>query len=198
MRWLLVFVAGCSGSQAPTSPPAYGLMLRFGLGPNPPSSVDVSSLKMHLTDLSAVSDRGSTDPRAHDDVTDVAFGDTVQVELPNAPLGTYSALEWTLGDASIAGIDLQGTSGGQRIHLTLTQGPSTTRCDGPRLLAPGQRVRLTLTVDPSHWFDGVDLSAAKNDQDDKGIIINMEDNSMLAFEILDNAIKSFQLECEPW
>jgi hypothetical protein len=59
-------------------------------------------------------------------------------------------------------------------------------------------VRLTLTVDPSGWFDGVDLSSAMDDTDDQGIIINMEDNASLAFEILGNAMKSFQLVCEPW
>jgi hypothetical protein len=55
-----------------------------------------------------------------------------------------------------------------------------------------------MSVDPSGWFDAVDLTAARNDEDDKGIIINMEDNAMTAFEILGNAIKSFQLVCEPW
>jgi hypothetical protein len=203
MRGSLLFAwlfAGCGSPGAPSAAPSYGLMLRFGLGPALPALPDLSlsTLKLHLTQLAAVSDRGSSDPRAATDSVDVAFGETVQAELATAPAGTYSSLQWTLGDASIAGVDLQGTAAGQRMHVELVGGPFDARCQSPRELAPGQRVRLTLTVDPTGWFDGVDLSTAMNDEDDNGIIINMEDNSALAFEILDNAIKSFQLECEPW
>jgi hypothetical protein len=200
MRWLILLLAGCSGSPAPSQAPPYGLLLRLGLGPAGPALPDlsVSTLKLHLTQLAAVSDRGSSDPRAQAAAADVGFGETVQVELPSAPAGTYSALEWTLGDGSTSGISLAGTTAGEQIHLDLSGGPFAVRCDSPRTLAPGSRVQLTLGVDPSSWFEGVDLTGAANDQDDKGIIINMEDNATLAFEILGNAIKSFQLKCEPW
>jgi hypothetical protein len=200
MRCLLLLLVGCNGPSAPAPSANYGLQLRFGLGPAAPSLPDLSlsTLKLHLTDVVAVSDRGSGDARARTASADVAFGETVDAQLPAAPAGTYSALAWMLGDSAVSGIELQGTTAGQRIHLTLGGGPYDVRCDSPRQLLPGQRVRLTLTVDPSGWFDGVDLSSAMDDTDDQGIIINMEDNASLAFEILGNAMKSFQLVCEPW
>jgi hypothetical protein len=206
MRRLLHFIAagsliaGCGDAAAPGPSANYGLMLRIGLGPAPPSLPDLSlsTLRLHLTGVTAVSDRGSDDARARHDAADIDFGETVEAELPSAPAGTYSALAWTLGDTAAAGIDLMGTTGGQRIHVQLTGGPFDARCATPRVLAPGQRARLTLTADPGGWFDGVDLTQAMNDEDDNGIIINMEDNSVLAYEILGNTIKSFRLECEPW
>lgn len=195
----MLLLVGCGNSSAPSASPPYGLLLRFGLGPAGPALPDlsVSTLKMHLSQLTAVSDRGSN-PRAQTAAADVLFGETVQMELPSAPAGTYSALEWTLGAAGISGISLAGTTSGQQIHVDLSGGPFVAHCDTPRSLAPGQRVQLTLGVDPSHWFDGVDLSSAMDDDDDNGIILNMEDNATLALEILANAIKSFQLVCEPW
>jgi hypothetical protein len=177
----------------------YGLLLHVALGASlPGGEVSVASLKLHLTDVTAVSDRASDDPRARQSASDVSFGDTVDAILPSAPPGTYSAVSWTLGDPVQSGVDLSGALGGLSLHLQLSSGPLDVRCPDPQTMAPGQRVQLTLSADASGWFDGVDLSSAKNDNDDNGFIINMEDNSVLAFEILKNVIKSFQLKCEPW
>src|SRR4051812_30777156 len=193
MRWLLILICSCNEAMTP-APEAYGLRLQLTLGPAAPVLADLSltTFKLHLTNLAAVSDRGANDSRARKDFADVSFGETASIDLLNAPSGTYSALEWSLGDGSTAGLDLEGTAGGQRMHVQLVGGPFAVRCTGPRQLQPGSRVQLSLTVDATSWFDGVDLTTAMNDEDDQGIIINMEDNAPLAFEILDNAIKSFQ------
>jgi hypothetical protein len=170
------------------------------LAPSLPSlaELSVASLRLHLGALTAVSDRSSNDARSRKDFAEVAFGESADIALATAPPGLYSAVAWTLGDANIDGIDLIGAVGGQNLHVELVGGPLDARCPQPRALMPGQRVRLSLSADATHWFDGVDLSGLKNDEDDKGIIINMEDNAALAFEMLGNVINSFQLECEPW
>jgi hypothetical protein len=202
MRFLgiLCFLAGCSQGASNASAREYGMMLHLSLAQSEPrlSGLSLSTLKLHLLNLTAVSDRSSSDARALIDVADVDFGATADIPLPSAPPGTYSAVEWTLGDSMESGIDLEGTLAGQHIHLQLTAGANDTRCPEPEELAPGQRVQLTLAVDATHWFDSVDLTDAKNDEDDSGIIINMEDNADLAQQILQNSIKSFQLECQPW
>jgi hypothetical protein len=199
MRWLVAFLVGCSSSTAPVPPP-YGLQLRVSLAPSLPALQDLSvaSLRLHLGELTAVSDRSSNDPRARKDFVEIMFGESADVPLDTAPPGLYSAVSWNLGDADTDGIDMMGAVGAQKLHIELVGGPFDVRCPSPRSLAPNQRVRLTLTADATHWFDGVDLSSIKNDEDDQGIIINMEDNSPLAFEMLANVINSFQLECEPW
>ena len=202
MRFLgfLCFLVGCSHSGSSPPAPEYGMMLHLSLSQSEPQLADLSlsTLKVHLLNLTAVSDRSSSDPRALIDVADVDFGATADIPLPSAPPGTYSAVEWTLGDTVESGIDLEGTLAGQHLHLQLVAGPTDTRCPNPEELAPGQRVQLALTIDATHWFDAVDLTDAKNDEDDNGIIINMEDNAALAQQILQNSIKSFQLECQPW
>jgi hypothetical protein len=200
MRWLVVLLVGCNSSPANIPRPAYGLQMRVTLAPNLPNVTDISvaSLRLHLGNLTAVSDRSSNDPRARKDFAEVMFGESAEIALDSAPPGLYSAVSWGLGDADTDGIDLIGAIGGQNLHVELIGGPFDVRCQDPRSLAPNQRVRLTLTVDATHWFDGVDLSGVKNDEDDRGIIINMEDNAPLAFEMLGNVINSFQLECDPW
>ena len=200
MRWLLLFLVGCGSSPANTSPPQYGMQMRVTLAPSLPNLPDISvaTLRLHLTNLAAVSDRSSSDPRASKDFAEVMFGESSEITFDAAPPGLYSAISWNLGDAGDDGIDLVGAVGGRNLHVELVGGPFDVRCPDPRSLAPNQRVRLTLTADATHWFDGVDLSAIKSDEDDAGIIINMEDNAPFAFEMLGNVINSFQLECEPW
>ncbi len=175
-------------------------MLHVSLAQSLPAvdDISVSTLKLHLTGVAAVSDRSSNDPRAQVSAADVDFGGTDDVSMPTAPPGIYSTVEWTLGDSTTAGIDLQGVAANQALHLQLISGPLTVRCDDPQSLAPGQRVQLTLSVDATHWFDGVDLSAVMEDEDDQGIILNMEDNAPLAIQILQNVINSFLLKCAPW
>jgi hypothetical protein len=200
MRWLLFFLVGCGGSPPNSPPPAYGLQLRVALAASVPNLPDISvaSLRLRLGNLSAVSDRGSNDARARKDFAEVMFGESAELAFDTAPPGLYSAVTSTLGDAGDDGLDLVGAVGGENLHVELTGGAFDVRCPNPRSLAPGQRVRLTLTADATHWFDGVDVSSIKSDEDDAGIIINMEDNAPLAFEMLGNVINSFQLECEPW
>ena len=197
---LAILLAGCSHDMGTSTPPPYGMDLRIAISSSLPALADlaISSLHLHLTQIAAVSDRSSNDPRARKDFADIDFGMSVDVPMPSAPPGTYSAVAWSLGDAMQSGIDLQGVVGKQPIHVQLDGGSYDARCVSPLPLAPGQRVRLTLSADATHWFDGVDLSGVQMDEDDKGIIITMEDNAPLAFEILNNAIKSFQVECEAW
>jgi hypothetical protein len=201
MRGLAVAIllSGCSHTPAPEAP-AYGLDLNVVLAPAPPAlaGLSVSAVRLHLVALSAISDRAATDARAQASSADVAFGETFDAPWPVAPPGLYSTVEWSLGDVATSGVDLQGALSGTPLHVQLDAGPMAARCGDPQTLAPGQRVRLTLTADATHWFDGVDLSTAMDDEDDNGIIINMEDNAPLAIQVLKNAIKSFQLECSTW
>ncbi len=146
---IVLCLVGCSGAPAPIMATPYGLILRVSLAQSLPIGIDlsVSSLNLHLIKLKAVSDRTATDPRAEVTVADAALGATDDVPMPSAPPGTYSTVEWTLGDAAIAGLDLQGVTASQQLHAQLVGGPFDTHCANPQLLTPGQRVQLTLSAD---------------------------------------------------
>jgi len=192
----LALFAGCHASS-PT-PPAGGLTLHVGVATAPTAGdVAIASVAMHLSALRAVSDRSAVDPRAAATDVDLALGDSVDLALPSAPPGLYSAVDALLGSSADTGRDVQAVWNTARVHATLVSAPFDVGCAAPVQLDPGHRARLTVMIDPASWFDGLDLANATSDPDDAGIVISPDDNRPLAAALLANVVASFSLDCSP-
>ncbi len=152
---------------------------------------------MHLSALHAVSDRSAVDPRAAANDVDLALGDAVDVALPSAPPGLYSAVDALLGSSADIGLDVQAVWHTARVHATLYSAPFDVGCAAPVAVDPGHRARLDVQIDPTVWFSGLDLGSATSDPDDAGIVISPDDNRPLAMVLLGNVITSFTLDCAP-
>ena len=100
-----------------------------------------------------------------------------------------------LGDAANAGIDIVAVWRAVNVHVTISSGAVEVFCASPAVLQLGQRVRLALDTDPSTWLDGVDLTVAKNDMDDSGLLISSDDNANLGAIVVANVARSFRLGC---
>ena len=189
-------LGGCHGATAP--PPAGGLTLHVELATAPiGSDVAIASVAMHLSALRAVSDRSADDARAAATDVDLALGDSVDVALPSAPPGLYSAVDAVLGSSADIGLDVQAVWHMARVHATLPTAPFDVACANPVQLDPAHGARLTVAVDPAGWFDGVDLGNATSDPDDAGIVISPDDNAPLSAALLANVMASFTLDCAP-
>jgi hypothetical protein len=201
MRWLAVALLAVGCDAPPASAPSPGaLELRASLGAAAPAAagVSISTVRLHLTGLAAVSDLGVPPGRAHVDALDLMPGATETAPLPSAPPGLYAGLALAFGDAQSDGIALEGAHDGVRLHVAISAAPFTVVCAAPQPLEPGRNVRLTLTADMSGWLDGVDLSTASGDADDAGILISFEDNAPLAAQVLRNAMNLIHLDCASW
>ncbi len=193
---LVVLLAGCHG--ATTTPPASGLTLHVALATAPTGSdVAIASVALHLSALRAVSDRSAVDARAAAADVDLMLGDSVDVALPSAPPGLYSAVDALLGSSADNGLDLQAVWHMARIHATITTAAFDVGCAAPVSLDPGHRARLDVAIDPASWFDGLDLGGATTDPDDAGIVISADDNRPLMTSLLANVTASFTLGCAP-
>jgi len=189
-------VAGCHGSTTP--PPAGGLTLHVALAAPPTDSdVAIASVALHLSALHAVSDRSAVDPRAAASDVDLALGDSVDLALPSAPPGLYSAVDALLGSSADTGLELQAVWHMARIHATITTASFDVACATPVSLDPGHRARLDVQIDPASWFAGLDLAGATSDPDDAGIVISADDNRPLELALLANVTASFTLGCAP-
>ncbi|HEX8953241.1 MAG TPA: hypothetical protein VF945_15410 [Polyangia bacterium] len=193
---LAVVLGGCHASSTP--PPAAGLLLHVALATAPTGSeVAIASAAMHLSALRAVSDRSATDPRAAASELDLALGDSLDVALPSAPPGLYSAVDAQLGSSADIGLDVQAVWHMARVHATLESAPFDVGCAMPVALDPGHRARLDVQIDPAGWFAGLDLANATADPDDAGIVVSADDNRPLAAALLANVTASFTLGCAP-
>ncbi len=192
--WILFIVAGCGNTSA--TAPVYDLTLHAELAPLTPSGeVAISTARLFLSGVTAVSDRSSSDARAR--VASIALtpGDATDQDLPSAPPGLYSAVALMLGDASTPGLDVQAVWNEKPVHATLAGGPYAIACADPVALALGSRARLALSADPARWFDGVDLSGVTSDADDNGIVLSEDDNQPQANLLLINVVASLKLDC---
>ena len=189
-------LAGCHGGTAP--PPPGGLTLHVELATPPTGSdVAIASVAMHLSALRAVSDRSADDGRAAATDVDLGLGDSVDLALPAAPPGLYSAVDAVLGSSADIGLDVQAVWHTARVHATLATAPFDVACAAPVQLDPGHRALLTVVIDPTGWFGGLDLGNATSDPDDAGIVISPDDNRPLADALLANVMASFTLDCAP-
>jgi hypothetical protein len=192
---LLLFATGCDPMATSSAPYGLSLKLAFDAPAQPVGEVSVSSATLHLTGLRAVSDRSSSDARAWLDRADLALGDQMSAELPEAPPGLYAGLDAQVGGGEDEGVDLQGIYKNVRVHVTISSVRFDVGCATPAMLERGHPVELTISTGLTRWFDGVDLSAVSADSDDNGIIISADDNADLAALISDNIARSFQLDC---
>jgi hypothetical protein len=191
---LAVAMVGC-GSPPPPQP-VHDLALHAELAALEPSSdISISAAHLHLTGVTAVSDRSSSDPRAQVAAIDLSAGDSLDEDLPAAPPGLYSAVELTIGDANAPGIDVQAVWQATAIHVTISGGAFDVGCASPVTVALGDRARLSLRGDPASWFAGVDLSGVESDADDNGIVIGDDDNAPQAAVFLSNVLASLTLDC---
>jgi hypothetical protein len=158
------------------------------------SDVAIASVALHLSALTAVSDRSAADARATASDVALGLGDASDLTLPAAPPGLYSAVDTELASP---GVDVQAVWNAARVHATLASTPFDVGCPTPARLDPGQRVELTLHADPAAWFDGIDLGDAISDVDDNGIVISSDDNRELALTLAANVVASFTLDCGP-
>jgi len=193
---LTAVLGGCGGSAM--TPPAGGLTLHVALATAPTGSdVAIASVALHLSSLRAVSDRSAVDARAAASDVDLMLGDDVDVALPSAPPGLYSAVDAQLGSAADSGLELQAVWHTARVHASITTASFDASCAGPVTLDPGHRARLDVQIDPASWFNGLDLGAAVTDPDDQGIVISADDNAPMAEALLANVRASFTLDCAP-
>jgi hypothetical protein len=191
-----VVLGGCHATTP--APPAAGLGVHVALATAPTGSdVAIASVAMHLSALRAVSDRSAVDPRAAATDVDLELGDSVDLDLPSAPPGLYSAVDALLGSSADLGLDVQAVWHMARVHATLVSAPFDVGCATPVQLEPGHRARLSVQIDPALWFDALDLGNAASDPDDAGIVISADDNRPLATALLANVMASFTLDCAP-
>jgi hypothetical protein len=189
-------LAGCHGSTTP--PPAGGLTLHVALAAPPiDGDVAIASVALHLSALRAVSDRSAVDPRAAASDVDLMLGDGIDLALPSAPPGLYSAVDARLGSSADTGLEVQAVWNMARIHAAITTASFDVACATPVALDPGHRARLEVQIDPASWFDGLDLAGATSDPDDAGIVISADDNRPLQLALLANVTASFTLGCAP-
>jgi hypothetical protein len=193
---LTLALAGCHASTA--APPAGGLAVHMSLASGTTTSdVAVASIGLHLSAITAVSDRSADDARAALSDVDLAMGDSADLTLPMAPLGLYSAVDVRLGGSADVGLDVQAVWHAARVHAMLTATSFDVGCASPVWLDPGRRARLSLRADPAGWFAGLDLGSAKSDEDDNGVVISDDDNRPLASALAANVVASFTLDCAP-
>ena len=191
-----LLVAGCHGGT--TTPPPGGLTLHVELATAPTGSdVAIASAALHLSALRAVSDRSAVDPRAAAADVDLQLGDSVDVPLPSAPPGLYSAVDAILGSSADTGLELQAVWNMARVHAAITTAAFDVGCAAPVSLEPGKGARLDVRIDPARWFDGLDLAGATSDPDDAGIVITADDNRPMMMALLANVTASFTLDCAP-
>jgi len=199
--WLALAVgvacAGCGG--APPLATGDGVLLDVSLASVRTRAPDVAAAtaSLYVASVEAISDRGAGEARARASALSVDAGsEPVRAKIPAAPPGLYSAVALSLGDDARTGLHLTGTRGSEPLEIDLRLDAVVVRCAPPARLAAGGTLHLTLTADPVGWLDGVDLSKAVTDGDERGILINHEDNAGLGEQILANVARSFSLGCE--
>jgi hypothetical protein len=195
-----LIAAGCQGSAVlppVPAPPSLAMRLQFIAPPTPVGDLQIATAGLHLARVTAVCDRAAADPRASLSAVDLSMGASFDAPSSPAPPGLYSSVNAVLDDDAGVGVNIAGAWGGMALHVQVASSPFAIGCPSPVRLEPGQRVQLRLQVDPTHWFDGVDLSTALSDSDDDGIVLSAYDNRGLAAAVLANVIASFQLECAP-
>jgi hypothetical protein len=195
-----LLIAGCHGSAMPLSipdPPSLTLHVELAAPARPVGDLQIATASLHLRTLSAVSDRVAADGRTTLTDLDLAMGASLDTPISPAPPGLYSAVNAVLDDSAGPGVALAGAWGGLALHVQVASGPFDVDCPQPARLDPGGRIRLGLRADPSHWLDGIDLSAALFDSDDDGIVLSDYDNRAMAQAVLANVIGSLQLDCAP-
>jgi hypothetical protein len=187
-------MSACGNSPHPQQP--YDLTLHGSLAPlGPQGAVAVSTIHLHLIDVSAVSDRSSGDARAQVASLDLQPGASVDHDLPNAPPGLYSALALTFGDSVEPGLQLEAVWNMMPVHVMIYGGPYDVACAQPAPLQLGRRARLSLALDPSTWFSTVNLARTTVDPDDNGIVLSNDDNEEVASSLLINVVGSLKLDC---
>lgn len=190
----VLILSACGNSPHPSQP--YDLTLSGALAPlGPQGDVAVSTVHLHLTNVSAVSDRSSSDGRAQVASLDLQPGASVDQDLPTAPPGLYSALALDFGDSVEPGLSIEAVWNMMPVHVSLYGGPYDVACDSPAPLELGRRARLSLSIDSSSWFSTVNLRRTSVDPDDNGIVLSNDDNSDVAMSLLINVVGSLKLDC---
>ncbi len=189
-----MILSACGNSPQSSEP--YDLVLHGALAPlGPQGAVAVSTVHLHLTNVSAVSDRSSTDARALVPSLDLQPGASVDHDLPTAPPGLYSALALDFGDSVEPGLMIEAVWNMNPVHVSLYGGPYDVACADPAPLELGRRARLSLSIDSSTWFSTVDLNRTTVDPDDNGIVLSNDDNEQVGNALLINVVGSLKLDC---
>jgi hypothetical protein len=192
----LAFLLSACGSGSSSLPPTtLALHAQFAAPSAPTPNLSVATAELHLYGIEAVTDRSATDGRARVDAIDLAMAGASDDKLSGVAPALYSGVAFALGDTDTFGVDLSGAFGTLKLHATLTAPSVYVSCDAPFELPPGGTVQLTLSADPTHWFDGVDLSTAMSDADDNGIILSSDDNADEAALLLAHVLDTFKLGC---
>jgi hypothetical protein len=196
---LCLVAAGCQGAANRAAPaaPSLAVHVAFAAPASSDGKLQIAAAELHLAAVTAVSDRSASDERARLRDVDLSMGAGTDALLSPAPPGLYSSVNALLGGSDGVGVDLAGAFGSTSLHVTLASAPFVVACPTAVRLDPDGRVQLSLRADPSHWFDGVDLTTAISDSDDEGILLSSDDNRVLADGVLANVIASFRLDCAP-
>jgi hypothetical protein len=190
-----LLLSACGGGSPALPATALGLHVRFAAPSQPNPSVSLATAQLHMLAVEAVSDRSTTDGRARVDEVDLAMAGASDTKLTGVAPALYSGVAFALGNVGDSGVDLTGAVGTNKLHATLSAPSVYVSCDAPLTLDPGGAVQLTLSVDPTHWFDGIDLSTLMVDSDDNGIILSSDDNADTAALLLGHVLETFQLAC---
>ena len=194
---IFTLAAGCHAAPATPTAPVLAVRLSFAALSGTAGPVTVTTAILHLSWLTAVSDRTAVDARTRVDHIDLAIGDERVEALPQAPPGLYSTVNTQLDSADHVGVDVSGLYAGNSLHATLDGGPFDVSCPEAVRLDPGMHAELGLSVDLRSWFNGIDLQSVLSDMDDRGIVITDDDNSPLADALMKNVMGSFRLSCAP-
>jgi len=172
-------------------------VLQSVLGPAGSARVDVAVAQASLFIGSAhvVSDRGAADPRATANAVMLPAAGSVESVLAEAPPGLYSAVVLDLGDGVHPGVEIFGSFNGAPLNVMLQASGIVVRCSPAVRLEPGGTVQLSLGALSDGWLDSVDLQHAVSDGDERGLLIDADDNAALAPIILSRVAASFSLDC---
>jgi hypothetical protein len=189
-----LLLSACGGSSGL---PATTLTLHTTFGSPAPNSsgVSVATADLHLVSVVAVSDRSSSDARAQVPLIDLAMAGASDNRLTGVAPALYSGLSFALGDSDSAGVEINGAFGTEKLHASLSAPSVYVSCDAPLSLGPGGTVQLSLALDPTHWFEGLDLSKVMADADDNGINLSSDDNADVAALVLAHVLEAFKLGC---
>ncbi len=190
----LLLASACGNSPHAAQP--YDLALHGALLPlGPQGDVAISTVHLHLTGVSAVSDRSSADDRTQVAALDLVPGGAVDRDLPTAPPGLYSAVALTFGDSVEPGLQAEAVWHMMPVHVSVYGGPYDVACAQPVSLQLGRRAKLSLQLDSSTWFTNLNLSRTSVDPDDNGIVLSNDDNADVALSLLINVVGSLKLDC---